>query len=79
MLWRAIERHVPDVRQGKVSLRDALTPPIAGRRGDLRTVPARHVQTLMGHSTPLDGFCCGDSTPPHRPCWVSVGITRLVS
>ena len=69
MLWRAIERYVPDVRDRvKVSLP---ATPLTHRRFNRRDagtygpfLPATSGQ-LMGHSTPLDGFyVCGDSTFP---------------
>ena len=69
VLWRAIERYVPDVRQRvKVSLP---ATPLTHRRFNRRDagtygpfLPATSGQ-LMGHSTPLDGFyVCGDSTFP---------------
>ena len=69
VLWRAIERYVPDVRDRvKVSLP---ATPLTHRRFNRRDagtygpfLPATAGQ-LMGHSTPLDGFyVCGDSTFP---------------
>ena len=69
VLWRAIERYVPDVRQRvKVALP---ATPLTHRRFNRRDagtygpfLPATAGQ-LMGHSTPLDGFyVCGDSTFP---------------
>ena len=69
VLWRAIERYVPDVRQRvKVALP---ATPLTHRRFNRRDagtygpfLPATSGQ-LMGHSTPLDGFyVCGDSTFP---------------
>ena len=69
VLWRAIERYIPDVRKRvKVSLP---ATPLTHRRFNRRDwgsygpfLPATAGQ-LMGHSTPLDGFyVCGDSTFP---------------
>ena len=69
VLWRAIERYVPDVRDRvKVALP---ATPLTHRRFNRRDagtygpfLPATSGQ-LMGHSTPLDGFyVCGDSTFP---------------
>ena len=69
VLWRAIERYVPDVRERiKVALP---ATPLTHRRFNRRDagtygpfLPATSGQ-LMGHSTPLDGFyVCGDSTFP---------------
>ena len=69
VLWRAIERYVPDVRD---RVRVALpATPLTHRRFNRRDagtygpfLPATSGQ-LMGHATPLDGFyVCGDSTFP---------------
>ena len=69
VLWRAIERYVPDVRQRvKVALP---ATPLTHRRFNRRDAgtygPFLQATSgqLMGHSTPLDGFyVCGDSTFP---------------
>ena len=69
VLWRAIERYVPDVRE-RVKVELPATP-LTHRRFNRRDqgtygpfLPATGGQ-LMGHATPLPGFyVCGDSTFP---------------
>lgn len=70
VLWRAIERYIPDVRSRvKVALP---ATPLTHRRFNRRDkgtygayLPASSGEQLMGHSTPLDNFyMCGDSTFP---------------
>ena len=70
VLWRAIERYIPDVRERvKISLP---ATPLTHRRFNRRDrgtygayLPASSGEQLMGHKTPLKGFyVCGDSTFP---------------
>ncbi|KAH8053223.1 all-trans-retinol 13,14-reductase [Aureococcus anophagefferens] len=70
VLWKAIERYIPDVRD-RVKIALPATP-LTHRRFNRRDrgtygayLPASTGEQLMGHATPLDNFyVCGDSTFP---------------
>jgi len=70
VLWRAIERYIPDVRK-RVDVALPATP-LTHRRFNRRDrgtygayLPASTGEQLMGHATPLPGlYVCGDSTFP---------------
>ena len=70
MLWRAVERHIPDAR-ARATIATVGTPLTHRRflRRDRGTygalLDARSGEQLPGHATPLDGFyLVGDSTFP---------------